>query len=107
MKEARDAVENDVVGKKVHVKPRGNGAPSGEAIVLGVYSVVVLGSELPFYDLEFIESGETAKAVDGVFVERVDKRINLLAVAAEQTLARPAGVVTRRRGETPRKRKHS
>ena len=71
--EARAAIKMCPVGKRVIVKPRGGGKASGEATVLAVRVSMVLGEELSFYDVEFVESGETAKFIDGMFVEIVDK----------------------------------
>lgn len=74
MKEAQEIVDADPVGKMVTVKPRGGNRGSGLARILAITKSTVLGSDLLFYDLEFVpteENGGEAKKelfVDGVFV---------------------------------------
>lgn len=65
-------VSADPIGKTVQVKFRGEGAPHGLAKVLTFRTTKLLGENVSFYDLEFLDSGEKALQVDGMFVRRVD-----------------------------------
>lgn len=84
VRKAEIAVKIDPVGKTVQVKPRGDCKPGGLAKVLAVRTTMVLGSELSFYDVKYIDSGEKDLHVDGIFVSKVDEGFCLLTAAAEE-----------------------
>ena len=72
VRRAEELVSADIVGKTVQVKFRGEGAPHGLAKVLTFRTTKLLGEDVSFYDLEFLENGAKAMQVEGIFVSRVD-----------------------------------
>ena len=64
----REANKGSNIHKVIEVKSRGETKPGGKARIITVHKKTIVGQEVCFYDVEYLDDGRKEFGVDGLFV---------------------------------------